>query len=551
MITRTTKLSTRRELLRAAGLGAGAFALAGCTSTGPRPNQTVDNSGVELPAYRPYTGVEAAGPATAEGVQPYFEDYPATSPRLFTDPPASGTVTAMASVPGPSPKPLTDNPYWQELNRRLGGDLEISMTPSAGYPEKFSAVVASGDLPDLAELRFQPNLPQLLKAKFADLTSLLSGDAVKDFPALANIPSYCWQSATYNGGIYGVPQHRPNTGTPLTSRMDIRRDLGLDHAIDSGAAFVELCRELTDSRQKRWAMGAPVALVQFFVEMLEGPNQWRVDGGRFTSAYETEEFTTALDQVARMWTEGLFHPDSFGQAGALTPNPGSVGQWLLQGSVVLNYGGTSWLDSANGGRKTSGDPDYEIAAIPPPRYEGGGTARKHLGTGVYALTGISNADPDRVAELLHVVDWLSAPFGTEEQLFKRYGIEGRNFTREGTDPVPATGATQEILLSAGYLGAPPIVNYAAGAATIAKQQYDYQSAMARHSMPIPTVGLFSDTYLSKGATLERTLYSVMGDIIQGRRAVSSWADAVQDWRNNGGDTIRSEYEASYQQEENR
>ena len=51
--------------------------------------------------------------------------------------------------------------------------------------------------------------PQFLKAKMADLTPYLSGDAVKDYPNLANFPTLAWQQVVFNNAIYGVPVPYP------------------------------------------------------------------------------------------------------------------------------------------------------------------------------------------------------------------------------------------------------------------------------------------------------------------------------------------------------
>jgi putative aldouronate transport system substrate-binding protein len=43
--------------------------------------------------------------------------------------------------------------------------------------------------------------------------------------------------------------------------------------------------------------------------------------------------------------------------------------------------------------------------------------------------------------------------------------------------------------------------------------------------------------------LSAAFQSVMVDIVAGRRPVSDYDQAINDWRKNGGDMIRSEYEA--------
>ena len=49
------------------------------------------------------------------------------------------------------------------------------------------------------------NLAEFLKAKCADLTPYLSGDAIKDYPNLANIPTSAWRVPIYGNAIYGIP----------------------------------------------------------------------------------------------------------------------------------------------------------------------------------------------------------------------------------------------------------------------------------------------------------------------------------------------------------
>ena len=53
-----------------------------------------------------------------------------------------------------------------------------------------------------------PNAAEFLNSQCADLTPYLSGDAVKAYPNLANLPTLSWKSTIYNGKIMGVPPPR-------------------------------------------------------------------------------------------------------------------------------------------------------------------------------------------------------------------------------------------------------------------------------------------------------------------------------------------------------
>ncbi|RCK71239.1 hypothetical protein DT076_01965 [Desertihabitans brevis] len=85
-------------------------------------------------------------------------------------------------------------------------------------PTKFDTTVAGGDLPDVVYVPTDvAQLPRLMEAKFHDLTELLSGDAVAEYPALANLSPDLWRGCVFNGRIWGIPVPRAmaRTSNPL------------------------------------------------------------------------------------------------------------------------------------------------------------------------------------------------------------------------------------------------------------------------------------------------------------------------------------------------
>ena len=68
-----------------------------------------------------------------------------------------------------------------------------------------------------------------------------------------------------------------------------------------------------------------------------------------------------------------------------------------------------------------------------------------------------------------------------------------------------------------------------------------------HALAItdPTVGLYSPTYATKGASLTMAMTDGVNGILFGRADVSSLDNLVKTWRTNGGDQIRSEYEDAF------
>jgi putative aldouronate transport system substrate-binding protein len=232
-------------------------------------------------------------PATDGGVPAVYYKYPA-SPAKINDatPGDGGTVKAFNWLAGAAPPDLDKNSYWQELNTRLGVKLDISFTPSADYAARVATTVAGGDLPDLMPLSVSdvPQIDQLLKAKFQDLSQWLSGPAIVKYPNLAALPTSSWRNVIYNGGIYAVPYSLPVAQSIPMVRKDILDKLNLPTpTLADGMAFLDFCQSVTDAAAQQWAFGNFNAPLQMAQAMAGVPNEWRVESGKFISMYQTDE----------------------------------------------------------------------------------------------------------------------------------------------------------------------------------------------------------------------------------------------------------------------
>ena len=47
-----------------------------------------------------------------------------------------------------------------------------------------------------------------------------------------------------------------------------------------------------------------------------------------------------------------------------------------------------------------------------------------LGTGFVSTNVLKKASPDRIKELLRIMNWLASPFGSQEDLMLTYGLTG-------------------------------------------------------------------------------------------------------------------------------
>lgn len=544
-------MPTRRTLLSAAAAAAfttaGGSLLAGCGGGGTRnDNSTERNQGVKLPAYVPSAVVKPDLPGNPEGLLDAFLTYPDPPVQQFNAPPLSGgTVSAFVLTGSPVPPPKENNPFWQELDKRLGTELKLTITPSAEMAAKFSSLIAGDDLPDLiVPALYLPNgvpagignLPQWMATKCTDLSEFLGGDAIKQYPNLAAIPTAAWRQCVYNGGIYGVPVPRGVAGTLMFRRDDLIAKLGVDPNPQSFTEFRDFCRKVSDAKANRWAIVNAGGLMFMIQQMLGGPNGWRWDGTKLTHQVESEEFRKALSDVVAMYKDGVVHPDSFA-------SNAPVKRWFNAGEAVLTADRyTAWPQYY---AENIAGPAFAISGMRPPKYDGGGYAATWQSSAgaTNNFTVFKKADKGRINQLLTLCNYLAAPFGTAEFLFRRYGVAGTHYTMQNGGPVYTQAGAAQTALGIRYIVDAPDVIFIPGKPDATKASYDYQKAVIGTSVPDPVVsnGLFSDEWSRKQPVLGALVNNGQNDIIAGRQPLSYLDEIIKNWRSQGGDQARKDF----------
>jgi putative aldouronate transport system substrate-binding protein len=170
-----------------------------------------------------------------------------------------------------------------------------------------------------------------------------------------------------------------------------------------------------------------------------------------------------------------------------------------------------------------------------------------LGIGNFGNTYIPKASSDRVKELLGVLNYLAAPFGTQEQMLMSYGLPDAdyNVSPDG-DPLPvAANSYVYNPVPFRYLTQYPGVQYnTTNPADYAALVHPTELAMADAGVKDPTLGLYSPSFANLNASLTQAVNDGVSDIVQGRRPVTDLESIVSTWRSNGGETIRQEYQSA-------
>ncbi|EDY43750.1 extracellular solute-binding protein [Streptomyces sp. SPB074] len=538
----TTSLPSRRSLLKGAALAAVAGtalpSLAACSSgpgggtAGPAPRKAVP-----MPTYVEPVKPAPDLPGTKQGVMDVYKSFPLNGPASVKGPAGDGQdFDVLLMTYGQPTPPLSKSAYWQLLNKELNVHIKPTIVPAADFEQKFPALVAGGDLPDVVSVPMYVNvsrLPQLAQAQFTDLSDHLSGDAVKKYPNLAGIQESAWANGYLNGRIYGVPKSDPVFGSMIYTKTDVIEKAGADPAPKNLAEFTTLAKQVTDARRGVYAFGggATVMLRDTMLMAFGVPNKWtRKKDGSFVSMYEHPAFIDAVDAIGKLWKAGYYHPDS------PTMNKTQHDALFRSGKLVL-------LEEGNRSVGLVADDSKVVFGMMTPFAQDGGKPVYWENSGAYAITMLRRTgSKKKVDQFLRVLDYLAAPFGTKESFVVNYGEKGTDYEMKDGIPVLTTRGQREQDLGLAYIvGGPQTLCYPQGAPGVDRMNHAWQSKVVPMLLKDPAAHLHSNTKNTKGASLDQHMQDAIKAVAYGRSPASSLKSAVAAYKRGGGDAMARDY----------
>ena len=498
----------------------------------------------QTPTFVAFNGPKPDIAGNSKGLPPAYATYPKNLVKSVQGVPGKGgTVSTMTFTIGAPPPPVSQNSAWQEVNKQLGVTLNVNAVAAPDYLTKLTTTVAGNNLPDMFYVSVigtsLQNMPQFMQTSCADLTPYLSGDAIKAFPNLANFPTFRWPYGVFNKKLYAVPA-ASLTGQAMFAKGKVLDQAGLS-SFKNKDDFLKGAKEITKAGSQYALVGTGSGYnswnpLGWFMQVFRTPNDWRNDSGKLTKDIETPEFKEAVAFVRSLWDAGVMHPDS--PSLNLTT---AVQQWYAGKVIMYQNGYNAYALSWD--RAVIQDPNFKPTILPIFGYDGK-PGVSLLGNTSSSLTVLKKASPDRIKELLGILDFMVAPFGSQENQLLNYGVEGKDFAYDKSgDPVLTKQGQSEVTsFPIWKLSAPADVLYDQHSSGFAKAASDATAAALAIGVPSPVVGLYSPTAATKGAVLNQKLTDGLNSIIYGRADVSTLDQLVKDWQTGGGNAIRTELE---------
>ncbi|MEU4655610.1 extracellular solute-binding protein [Streptomyces sp. NPDC023723] len=446
-----------------------------------------------------------------------------------------GKVTVMSPFWGSPPK--ADNAYYTAMNDLIGVDVVWQNQDGNTYDEKLGAVLASSDVPDVVVVpgwNMGGKIPSAIIGKFADLGPYLAGDAVKDYPNLAAIPTDAWRRAIFGGALRGLPM-------PASYVVNIaplyRKDLFAKEGYEvpaSAQEFLDLAKDITNAKAKRWACLDMKWTAFNAFGVLPGdekPLGWNLVDGRMTFRGETDEYLEALEWSRKLWAAGVVHPD--------VDSMSDAGPTFAAGEVLIyNQDISQWYsrNAEQAGQKNG----FECGAMDIFGHEGGDPvlwARQPAS--IFAFVN-KNASESVIKDVLAVANVTAAPYGTKEHMLTNYGVEGTHYTIDGGLPVKNDKGNTEVLNAYVMIASPASTIAHPDLPEVARGQVEWQQRMGAFTKKSSFYGM-QITEPSRYTNLSNDFEQLEDDIVRGRKKVSDMQQAVSDWKSKGGDKLRDWY----------
>jgi putative aldouronate transport system substrate-binding protein len=543
---------SRRGLLASVAIVAAAPLLDACGSPKEKKEGTTSDSDLTkaLPAYVPSTAVKPDIPvvtgANGATTDPAFLTYPANPPKSVTGAVGSGgTYVTMTPLWGAIP-PSSGNVYYETVNKAIGATVKIQPADGVTYGDLLPPLFASDKLPDWINLptwnTTNLSFGDAVAAKFADLTPYLAGDKVKQYPNLAALSPNAWISGVWNGKLYGLPIYSSNAvvGGTYFYRKDLFDKAGASADVKSIADLENLGKTLTNATAGVWAFddlfGNDAAYICQLFGFGTSGYPWADNGGKLVHRYESDGIVEALNWHAKMVKAGYVHPD------AVANNSQNAKQRFWSGKVLICADGTGAWNGDDNKSGAAANPSYNRQAFK--LFSAKGTEPRielSNGAGMFSYFNKKLSDT-QIKELLNVANYLAAPYGSAEWLTVNFGAPGTDFNLKDGNPLLTEQGSKEVATGYQFLACPASATVVqSGAAQVVKDYAAWQADMVKHVYKPLFYGM-NVSEPTKFASLGKLMIDTITDVKLGRKPISAWTDAVDNWRKTGGDELRTFYD---------
>jgi putative aldouronate transport system substrate-binding protein len=463
--------------------------------------------------------------------------------------------------------PKDDCDIKKALEEKTGYKVNITWVPNTQYSDKLSITMASDKCPEIIVAGKGANVNNIVKkGGFWKLD-----DYLKDYPNLMKMDKKIQENASFNGETYGIYRIRDVARFATMIRKDWLDKLGLQEpkTLDEFTEMLKAFRDKDpDGNGKKDTYGMVIPkwsgtnsfspLDQMSV-WFGAPNVMKVENGKITPDFMTDEYMASLDYFKMLYDEGLMNKDFAvretdkwdddfvnGKAGVIVDTQTRV--FNNAKKIAENYG------------KTDKDVDQWVTMIDNVVTPTGGD--KILpSTGYSSMMMVPKLSVKNEKQLKKVLDFLNKLNSEEITILLQRGVEGKQYEVKGNEYVDIITGNSSIDktnsndLNSFWQISPNVANYdlhKENKGTKLEERGKELLANGEKKMVIDkTAPLISDVYATKGTQLNNIIADARIQYIAGQIDKSGYKAAQDLWLTTGGKEYLDELEKLYAKYENK
>lgn len=453
-----------------------------------------------------------------------------------------------------SVEPPKDNTMMMQFLRdKLHADIKFTWVPTGAYDDKLSTQIAAGDLPEVVIARSPKNsviVSAVEGGLFWPIDKYLNNP---DYPNIDRINDVALNNLKIDGHVYALPRLRDIARSGMYYRQDWMDKLGLNTPtnMDEVYALIKAFTEqdpdgngqndTTGISMKGRNLGAFLTNISIYYG---GKSEWYVgEDGTVHNEVDQPSYQQSLDFFRDAYAKGYlisnlvevtdeYQPFQTGRAGFVFVN--AINDAIdAQDKLVELF--------------PEGKVGFTQRITTP---QGNEAMRAHIGyTGALMFPRIKIRTEEELDKIMRFFDLLGSD---ENALTLRRGIEGTHYKVEDGKLVTIE-ANLQAFRDVDFPDADQVNPYGVTkpypevlSEPLTQAVQDSMDSYAGTLYPNLTDIYISQTLVTMGETLSDILKNARMQYVIGEIDLAGWQQAVQDWKNAGGDKAAEELTAAYQ-----
>ncbi|RSL35342.1 extracellular solute-binding protein [Salibacterium salarium] len=439
----------------------------------------------------------------------------------------------------------------ERIEEKTDVELDISWVPDNNYDDRLNTAFSTGTLPDVVYLGF--NQFNQFKDAVRDDQFWEIGPYMDEYENLSKLKEDVLDNALVDGKLYSLYQGRPLSRQGLIYRKDWADKLGLD-APTTTDEFYEMAKAFTEEDPDGNGEDDTIGLTDR-EDLIYGafktvsswfgtPNYWGKQDGELLPEFMFPEYMETMDFFRDMHENGYINQDfpvtsksdqqnmfKNGSAGLYVGSMGDVGS-IYNDAKEINPDAT--YDVHNRVKGPNGE--YGIWAIP--------------GFGSLQLFPKSSVETEE--ELRKILEFFDKLMKPENANLLNWGVEGEHYTVEDNGAVPDEN-TQKFEREVKPYQSLPIGEPETNGRYEINDPYEPKRKSEELNkdnenflITDPSITLESESAIEIGDRLQEGINDATYNYILGEIDKEEFEQAVETWRQNGGEDIIAEYNKSYE-----